>query len=103
MHGNADRGVLCRSEDCSDLEAVSIGLVDRSLGPGTAEVTLTYTGKFNPNRGIYRSEKRTDNQGNTKLMIASQFETRGARHAFPCIDEPAQKVPGLPNLSLSPC
>lgn len=45
----------------------------------------------NDNSGFYRSFYNTT-QGDTIWLAATQFEATGARHAFPCYDEPAYRA-----------
>ncbi len=58
---------------------------------GKIEVTVRYDGTLNENmEGVYLSTYEHD--GETELVVATQFESHYAREAFPCIDEPAAKA-----------
>ena len=63
--------------------------LDRPIGPGPAELAITYDGKLysNDSDGIYRVEERGE------WYVFTQFEPTDARRAFPCFDEPSFKVP----------
>ncbi len=55
------------------------------------EVTIRYEGTLNENmEGAYLSTYEYD--GETELVVATQFESHYAREAFPCIDEPTAKA-----------
>ena len=63
---------------------------------GELGYSLTITGNFtghlrNAAQGFYRDYYTDVVTGEDVPMIVTQFETRGARRAFPCIDEPAAK------------
>ncbi len=58
---------------------------------GKAEITIFYDGKLNENmEGAYLSTYEHD--GETEIIVATQFESHYAREAFPCIDEPEAKA-----------
>ena len=64
-----------------------------SIPAGTCTFSATFVGMLNNQMaGFYRSSY-TDIHGNKKIMGSTQFEPLDARRAFPCIDEPAVKVP----------
>lgn len=55
-------------------------------------LSMAYTGKFNPGQGLYRSSSFTYQPGRESVLLVTQLESHGARHLFPCIDEPSSKV-----------
>ena len=58
---------------------------------GEAEIVIKYNGKLNENmEGAYLSTYKYN--GETEIIVATQFESHYAREAFPCIDEPAAKA-----------
>lgn len=59
---------------------------------GTAEITLSFTGKIKSGsmHGVYESTFM--HEGKKKQIIATQFESHHARECFPCIDEPEAKA-----------
>jgi len=61
----------------------------RAIGPGRAALRIEYTGQLSARdqEGLFRA---TDGG---RTYIYSQFESTGARRAFPCFDEPGFKVP----------
>jgi alanyl aminopeptidase len=61
------------------------------IGPGTAKLTITYTGVISDkdNDGIFKMKD------GDSWYVYTQFEADTARRAFPCFDEPAYKVPWL--------
>lgn len=61
------------------------------LYPGKYKVTLEFSGRINEQmHGIYPC--RFKHAGQTKKIIATQFESHYAREVFPCIDEPEAKA-----------
>lgn len=54
------------------------------------EITFNNTLR-DDNSGFYRSSYNTT-QGETRWLAATQFEATGARHAFPCYDEPGLRA-----------
>ena len=61
------------------------------LKPGTATLSLTFTGTLNDKlKGFYRS--KYSHNGAEKHMATTQFESTYARLAFPCWDEPEYKA-----------
>jgi len=61
------------------------------LYSGDYTVTIDFTAPIQPSmHGIYRSQFVDD--GVTKTVISTQFESHHAREAFPCIDEPEAKA-----------
>ncbi len=66
-------------------------LVISDVPVGAVSITITYHGKLNENmEGAYLSTY--NNQDETEIIVATQFESHYAREAFPCIDEPAAKA-----------
>lgn len=58
---------------------------------GDVEVLIVYDGSLNENmEGAYLSTYEYN--GNTEVIVATQFESHYAREAFPCIDEPSAKA-----------
>ena len=58
---------------------------------GDVMVLLRYEGALNENmQGAYLSTYKYD--GETEVIVATQFESHYAREAFPCIDEPGAKA-----------
>jgi len=64
---------------------------EQSLTPGSANLSMKFTGELNDKmKGFYRS-KYTVN-GVDKYNAVTQFESTDARRCFPCWDEPALKA-----------
>ncbi len=75
-----------------DPELERLTLAVDGLQPGTATVTISFTGTINDKlRGFYRSTF-TDDSGETHTIATTQFESTNARRAFPCWDEPDFKA-----------
>ena len=56
-------------------------------------LSLAYTGTLNPGKGVYRSSTfRDEEEAKDTVLLVTQLEQTGARHMFPCIDEPSSKV-----------
>ena len=65
---------------------------DQELQPGTARLSMDYTGILNDQlRGFYRA-RYVDADGNQRYMAATHLEATDARRAFPCWDEPSIKT-----------
>jgi puromycin-sensitive aminopeptidase len=74
----------------------------RQLEPGTWRLQLAFQGTLNDKlRGFYRSTYQ-DQQGQAKLLAATQFEATDARRAFPCWDEPDFKAVFASTLVIDP-
>ncbi|HET8991608.1 MAG TPA: M1 family metallopeptidase [Candidatus Saccharimonadales bacterium] len=64
---------------------------DHLLYPGEYIVELEFSGEITKQmHGIYPCF--FDHEGQSKKLIASQFESHHAREAFPCVDEPEAKA-----------
>eukprot|EP01006_Ploeotia_vitrea_P017582 TRINITY_DN48791_c0_g1_i1.p1 TRINITY_DN48791_c0_g1~~TRINITY_DN48791_c0_g1_i1.p1 ORF type:complete len:863 (-),score=99.96 TRINITY_DN48791_c0_g1_i1:1104-3692(-) len=73
-----------------DEEELLIGL-GKQLQKGEAMVKITFTGELGEKlNGFYRSSY--EDNGKTKWLGTTQFESTYARHAFPCFDEPGKKA-----------
>lgn len=71
-------------------ETVSIEFA-KKLPVVKAKLQLYFRGVISDDlRGFYRSQYEQD--GETKHIATTQFESTDARRAFPCFDEPAQKA-----------
>jgi puromycin-sensitive aminopeptidase len=72
-------------------EMISISTLPVYMVPGsTATLILEYTGTYpTQGYGLYLSAPSP----RTPALVVTQFETTGARAAFPCFDEPALKAP----------
>ena len=59
-------------------------------------MSFQYEGTFSPDQGLYRSTPfaSTDPSGaqNQSVLLATQLESQGARHLYPCVDDPQYKV-----------
>jgi len=61
------------------------------LFPGNYTLTLEFSGQIHEvMHGIYPCNYTVD--GESKKLIATQFESHHAREAFPCVDEPEAKA-----------
>src|SRR5690606_32520626 len=61
------------------------------LYSGEYQITLEFSGQITrPMNGIYPCF--FEHQGQSKTLLATQFESHHAREAFPCIDEPEAKA-----------
>ncbi len=64
---------------------------DEKLFPGNYTITLEFSGQIHEvMHGIYPCNYTVD--GESKKLIATQFESHHAREAFPCVDEPEAKA-----------
>jgi aminopeptidase N len=64
---------------------------DETLYPGHYSIEIEFSGKITePMHGIYPCNFKLD--GQSKQLIATQFESHHAREAFPCVDEPEAKA-----------
>jgi puromycin-sensitive aminopeptidase len=72
-------------------ERVTFAL-ERTLRPGMADLHVQFHGTLNDKlRGFYASTYTADD-GSTKVIATTQFESTDARRAFPCWDEPDCKA-----------
>lgn len=59
--------------------------------PGSYTIEIKFSANITePMMGLYPC--RYDQNGDTKYLLATQFESHHAREAFPCIDEPSAKA-----------
>ncbi|HUC87953.1 MAG TPA: M1 family metallopeptidase [Candidatus Binatia bacterium] len=64
---------------------------DKMLYPGRYTIKLSFEGRITRQmNGIYPCNFKEN--GKSKFLLATQFESHHAREAFPCIDEPAAKA-----------
>ena len=75
---------------------IDLGSIVLTAG-SNATLAFQYTGRFNPQQqGIYRSAPYmfTDPAvgREASVLLVTQLESTGARHVFPCYDEPSYKV-----------
>ena len=86
--------LLCSSQKgCPPSEVVAVHL-NSSLEVGAmVSLFLAYTGNLSPSQGVYRSSTfRDEEEGKDSVLLVTQLEQTGARHMFPCVDEPSSKV-----------
>ena len=80
---------------CSPSEVVEISLPSLLSQGARANLSIQYTGQFNSGLGVYRSSPFDLQEGKDReqsVLLVTQLEETGARHLFPCVDEPANKV-----------
>ncbi len=89
----AQRGVVLKAtlEMQRDLERIVI-TTERPLETGQATLEVSFAGEISSGLlGFYRSTF-VDDDGNQRVLAATQFEAPHARAAFPCFDEPEFKA-----------
>nr|MBP6042213.1 aminopeptidase [Candidatus Saccharibacteria bacterium] len=80
-------------ESSADTDSQELSLkLDTEINQGEpATIEIEFESELTTNmEGLYPSSYQED--GQTKTIISSQFESTHAREAFPCIDEPAAKA-----------
>ena len=78
-------------EHQADLERIVL-TTERPLEAGPAQLELSFRGTISSGLlGFYRSTF-VDDEGNERVLAATQFEAPHARAAFPCFDEPDFKA-----------
>ena len=82
--------------ECPPSELVKVSLGSNLDAGATATITMQYTGMLSPSQGVYRSSSFNTNPASLaseeKVILVTQLESKGARHMFPCVDEPSSKV-----------
>lgn len=74
-------------------EILTITFFDNMMKDQVYTLEIDYHGDIRTDTsGFYRSSYR-DKSGNTKYLGITQFESTGARTAFPCFDEPGYRTP----------
>ena len=80
-----------------DARGVARVVLPRSVPAGAATLEIAFEGKFNPRlAGLYRVRSQD------RWYVFTQFEAVDARRAFPCLDEPAFKIPWELTLRVPP-
>lgn len=59
-----------------------------TFSAGRVSLSVSYDGAYGKGFGLYKADFRS----RSEAVTATQFETVGARRAFPCLDKPAAKA-----------
>lgn len=77
----------------TDREFLKLHATGVSFTAGTTwRLTIAYQGNLREDNGGFYLSTYEDEQGATKYLATTQFESTDARHAFPCYDEPAKRA-----------
>ncbi|KAJ3133681.1 hypothetical protein HK100_004184 [Physocladia obscura] len=76
----------------TDKEQVTFTFADQIPAGSSASVYVEFTGIHNEQMAGFYKSSYTDEAGNKKNLVATQFEATDCRQAFPSYDEPALKA-----------
>jgi len=75
---------------------------NKKINKGNGNLLLSFSGIINENLyGFYKSKYKIE--GKEKFLLTTQFETKDARRAFPCFDEPDKKATFEISLTIPDC
>ncbi|KAH8346509.1 hypothetical protein KR084_001696 [Drosophila pseudotakahashii] len=77
----------------AEREFLTFSKTGLTFAEGTTWIlTINYQGHLRTDNGGFYLSTFTDEEGNTKYLATTQFESTDARHAFPCYDEPSKRA-----------